>query len=73
MARLDLTLALVFGTLSLLGLIVAALCLRKAMKVAGERNGDFKMFLWAVGTLLGLILSGVSVAYILLPILFAYT
>jgi hypothetical protein len=37
--------------------------------VSGEKDGDLKMFLWALGTLLGLILSGMSAAYILLPIL----
>jgi hypothetical protein len=31
------------------------------------------MFLWAVGSLIGLIVAGVSAAYILLPIFFAYS
>lgn len=73
MAKLDLILSLVFGTISFIALWGAALCFRKALRVSGERDGDFKMFLWAVGTLFGLIVSGMSAAYILLPILFTYT
>jgi hypothetical protein len=73
MAKLDLILTIVFSTLTLLGLAGAAFSFRKAMKVAGEKNGDFKMFLWTVGSLIGLIVAGVSAAYILLPIFFAYT
>jgi hypothetical protein len=73
MAKLDLLLTLVFGTLALLGVAGAALSFRQAMHVAGEKNGDFKMFLWAVGSLIGLIVAGVSTAYILLPLFFAYT
>jgi hypothetical protein len=72
MARLDLILTIVFSTLTLLGLVGAVFSFRKAMRVAGEKNGDFKMFLWAVGSLIGLIIAGVGVAYILLPIYFAY-
>jgi len=70
MASLDLALLLLFGTLSLLGLTVSALCFRKALRVANQRDGDVKMFFWAVGAMTGLILAGVSVAYIVLPILF---
>lgn len=73
MAKLDLALTLVFGTISLLSLIAAVLCFRKALKVSGERDGDFKMFFWAVGSMIGLIVSGMSVGYILLPIFFTYT
>jgi hypothetical protein len=72
MAKLDLILTIVFGTLSVLGLAAAVLCLRMALKVASEEDGDLKMFFWAVGSLVGLILAGVSAAYILLPILLHY-
>lgn len=72
MAKLDLLLTLVFGTLALLGVAGAVFSFRKAMNAAGEKNGDFKMFLWAVGSLIGLIVAGVSTAYILLPLFFAY-
>lgn len=73
MASLDLTLTLFFGTLAILALVAAILCFRKALRVSGERDGDLKMFLWAVGSLLGLVIAGMSTGYILLPIVFHYT
>ena len=73
MAKLDFALTIIFGALALTSLITAILCFRQALKVSGDRDGDFKMFLWAVGSLMGLILGGMSTAYILLPILFTYT
>lgn len=69
MAPLDLALLVGFGLLFVVGLTGSVLCLRKAMRVSGERDGDVKMFFWAVGSLIGLILAGMSGAYILLPIL----
>lgn len=72
MARLDLILTIVFGTLSLVGVACAILCLRMAFRVASEKDGDLKMFFWALGSLVGLILAGVSSAYILLPIFLHY-
>jgi len=73
MAKLDFTLAIVFGIAAFIGLIVAAFCFRTALRVAGERDGDFKMFLWTVGAMVGLIVAGMSAAYILLPIFFTYS
>lgn len=72
MAKLDLYLTIAFGTLSVLGLVATVLCLRMALKVASEKDGDLKMFFWAVGSLVGLILAGVSSAYFLIPILLHY-
>jgi hypothetical protein len=69
MGNLDLILAIGFGALALVGLATAAFCFRKAMKVSGEKDGDLKMFAWAAVALAGLVLSGMSAAYILLPIL----
>lgn len=69
MAPPDTVLLAVFGVISLATCAGAIWCLRKAMKVSGTRDGDFKMFLWAVGAIVGLIVSGMSAAYILLPIL----
>lgn len=69
MAKLDLVLLLAFGGLTLLGLAGAFLSFRQAMRVSGEQDGDLKMFLWAVVSMIGLILAGVSAAYILLPII----
>ena len=69
MAKLDLILLVVFGTLTVLGLLSSLLCFRAAMRVAGRKDGEFRMLMWAVGGMLALILAGVSSAYILLPIL----
>jgi len=70
MATLDLILLITFGTISITSLALTVWCFRKAMSVSGEKDGDIKMFAWAVGSMVGLIVSGVSAAYILLPILF---
>jgi hypothetical protein len=72
MARLDLFLSIAFGTLVVLGLAAAVLCLRMALKSASAKDGDLKMFFWALGSLAGLVLAGMSSAYILLPILLHY-
>jgi hypothetical protein len=65
----DLTLLIAFGTISAGALGLAVWCFRKALKVSGTRDGDLKMFVWAMGTMIGLIVSGMSAAYILLPII----
>lgn len=69
MAPLDRTLFIAFSTITLLFATISVLCFRKAFKVAGERDGDLKMFFWAAGGVIGLIVAGMSLAYILLPIL----
>jgi hypothetical protein len=66
----DALLLAVFGFISLSALTGAVLCFRKALRVAGDKDGDLKMFAWTFGSLLGLIVSGMSAAYILIPILF---
>ncbi len=73
MAKLDLILTIVFSSISVFAFIGTVYCMRKALKVSNERDGDLKMFVWAVGSLIGLIIAGLSAAYILLPIFFAYT
>ena len=70
MAKLDLVLFLIFGLICISSLTAAIWSFSKALSVSGEKDGDLKMFMWAVGTLFGLIVSGMSAAYILLPILF---
>ena len=69
MAKLDLILFVVFSVFSIAGLIGAILCFRMALKVAGKKDGDIRMFFWALGMMSGLIMAGMSAAYILLPIL----
>jgi hypothetical protein len=73
MAKLDIILATVFGFLSITAFVGAIFCFRKALRVSGERDGDLKMFFWAVGSLVGLIIAGMSAAYILLPIFFTFS
>ena len=69
MASLDRILLIAFGLAALLSFTVAILCFVKAFRVAGERDGDLKMFLWTAGGMVGLIIAGMSAAYILIPIL----
>jgi hypothetical protein len=73
MAKLDALLLLAFGAIALITLIVAVLCFRKALLVTNQKDGDIKMFLWAVATFISLIISGLSTAYIVLPIIFHIT
>jgi uncharacterized BrkB/YihY/UPF0761 family membrane protein len=68
MARMDLILLLVFGVTALVALLVAVLCFRKALRVSNQRDGDLKMFFWALGSFIALIIAGMSTAYIVLPI-----
>ena len=72
MAKLDVLLFAVFGSLIVLGLTGAVLTFRQALRVSGHRDGDVKMFFWAAGTMLCLIMAGVSAAYIVLPIILHY-
>jgi hypothetical protein len=69
MAKLDLVLFAVFGTLCLAGVAGMIICLRQAMRVSGQRDGDVKMFFWAAGAMMCLIAAGMSAGYFLLPIL----
>lgn len=70
MAPLDLILFIAFGTFFLLGMAGMLLCFRKALKVANQKDGDIKMFFWAMGAMICLIIAGMSAGYILLPIIF---
>jgi hypothetical protein len=70
MGNLDIVLLLSFGFISLIMLSAAVLSFRKALAVSNQKDGDIKMFLWAVVTFISLIISGLSAAYILLPIIF---
>jgi hypothetical protein len=40
------------------------------MRAAERKDGELTMVAWAVGALVGLVVAGMSTAYILLPILF---
>jgi hypothetical protein len=69
MPNLDLLLSTIFGTISAGAFALAIWCFRKALRISGARDGDLKMFGWALGSLIGLIVSGMTAAYILLPII----
>lgn len=69
MAPLDRTLLFAFGLAAMVFLTGAIACFVKAFRVAGEKDGDLKMFLWTAAGMIGLIVAGMSAAYILIPIL----
>jgi hypothetical protein len=69
MAKLDLLLLLAFGFLLVAGMTGAILSFRQALKVSGQKDGDLKMFFWAFGAMISLIIAGMSAAYIVLPII----
>ncbi len=69
MPNLDLILFIVFGFITTAGLAISAFFFSRALRVAGEKDGDVKMFFWAAGAVLALIVAGMSAAYILLPII----
>ena len=70
MAKLDLVLFISFGIVALSATTGSVLAFRQALRVSGQRDGDLKMFFWAAGSMVCLIIAGMSAAYILLPILF---
>jgi Na+/H+-translocating membrane pyrophosphatase len=72
LAPLDLILFVVFSTMALGGVLGAILCLRRGMRAAERSNGELAMVAWTVGALAGLVVAGMSTAYILLPILFGH-
>ena len=72
MAKIDLLLSVAFGVLFVAGSTAAVLGFRQALRVSSQKDGDLKMFLWAFGSMIGLIVAGMSAAYILLPIILHY-
>ena len=72
MAILDKILLWVFIGISALSLAWSAFAFYRAMKAAEYKDDGFKMFLWAAGAMAGFVIAGMSVAYILLPIILYY-
>jgi len=70
MAKLDLMLLVSFGIVAISATTGSVLAFRQALRVSAHRDGDLKMFFWAAGSMVCLIIAGMSAAYILLPILF---
>lgn len=75
MAKLDNLLFWFFLLLGAAGMTWSAFAFYRAFKNADfKKDPDgFRMFLWSVAGLAGLILAGMSLAYILLPIIFHYS
>ena len=73
MGPLDTILFWFFSTLAVLGLVLMVISIYRAMKAVGRNDEGLRMFFWAVGALVGLILTSVSLVYILLPLLFFYS
>jgi hypothetical protein len=69
MAPLDFRLLLAVSIIALLSLTTGVLCIRRALHVAGEKDGDLKMFLWSFAALIAFVISGMSMAYVALPII----
>ena len=72
MAILDKILFWGFIGISILSLCWSGFAFYRAMKAADYKDDGFRMFLWAAGAMAGLVIAGMSIAYILLPILFYY-
>lgn len=70
MGSTDRLLLISFGLAAALFFGLAVFCFIRAFRVAGEKDGDLKMFFWTAGGMIGLIIAGMSAAYILIPILF---
>ena len=62
-------LLIVFGALTAIGVVGAAVCLVFAVKNAKKPEGELKMAFWSFGALAGLVLAGMSFAYFIVPIL----
>ncbi|MBI5020587.1 MAG: hypothetical protein HZB59_04060 [Ignavibacteriales bacterium] len=75
MAKFDNILFWLFLSVIIISLSWSAFAFYRAFKNADYRKDPdgFKMFIWSVAGLAGLIIAGMSAAYILLPIIFHYT
>jgi hypothetical protein len=74
MAKLDAILFWGFLSLSLLGLAWSGFAFYRAFKNANFKKDPegIRMFLWSAAGLFGLIVAGMSAAYILFPIIVHY-
>ncbi len=74
MAPLDRILFYFFLTLTIIGLSWSGFAFSRAFRYSNPRDDPdgVRMFMWAAGGLVGLILAGMSLAYILFPLIFHY-
>ncbi len=73
MAILDKILLWSFICIGLLSLAWSGFAFYRAFKAVDYKDDGFKMFLWAAGGLLGLVIAGMSAIYFLLPIILHYS
>lgn len=73
MAPLDRLIFWSFAILSIAGIVIAAVSFRKALRAASRNDEGLRMFMWSVGTLVGLILAAASLLYFLLPLIYHYS
>jgi hypothetical protein len=73
MAVLDKILFWVFLIISIISLIWSFFAFYKSLKSAKYNDEGLRMFFWAAGGLIGLIIAGVAFAYFLIPIIAHYT
>lgn len=72
MAILDKILFWGFLMISTISLLWSSFAFYKSIKSAKYDDEGLRMFFWAVGGMLGLIIAGVGIAYFLLPIIAHY-
>lgn len=66
---MDNILLLVFGVLSVVAFVIGLVAFTLALKYARKSDGEGKMVAWAFVGLAGIVFSGMSWAYFLIPIL----
>ncbi len=65
----DNILLIVFGSLTLFGLLIGALAIYFAVQNAKKKDGELKMAFWSFVALGGLTFAGMSLAYFIIPII----
>ncbi len=68
----DKLLLAVFVPLALIGLMVGIVCTYFAFKSARKIEGELGMAFWAFGALAGFTVSGMTLAYFVIPILWQH-
>jgi hypothetical protein len=72
LAILDKILFWGFLIISMISLLWSGFAFYKSIKSAKYNDEGLRMFFWAVGGMLGLIIAGVGIAYFLIPIIAHY-
>jgi hypothetical protein len=74
LAPIDNILFWIFLVIAVLGLAWSAFAFSRAFRLASPRDDPdgIRMFFWACGGLAGLVFAGMSIAYILFPLILHY-